>query len=34
LMRTVAAWASVCPASNVAAMFEIGESTVSSGVGP
>jgi transposase len=28
LMRTVAAWASVCPASNVAAMFEIGESTV------
>ena len=28
LMRTVAAWASVCPASNVAAMFAIGESTV------
>jgi len=28
LMRMVAAWASVCPASDVAAMFEIGESTV------
>lgn len=27
-MRLVAAWASVCPASDVAAMFEIGESTV------
>jgi transposase len=28
LMRLVAAWASVCPASNVAAMFEISEATV------
>ena len=28
LMRAVAAWASVCPASDVAAMFEISESTV------
>jgi len=28
LMRTVAAWASACPASDVAAMFEISESTV------
>lgn len=28
LMRMVATWASVCPASTVAAMFEIGESTV------
>ena len=28
LMRWVAAWASICPASEVAEMFEIGESTV------
>lgn len=28
LMRTVATWASVCPASDVAAMFEISEATV------
>ncbi len=28
LMRTVAAWASVCPASDVAAMFDISQSTV------
>ncbi|MCH7226236.1 ISL3 family transposase [Haloferula sp. A504] len=28
LMRLVAAWASVCPASDVASMFEIGASTV------
>ena len=28
LMRRVAAWASVCPASSVAAMFDISESTV------
>ncbi|MDQ8191970.1 ISL3 family transposase [Roseibacillus persicicus] len=27
-MRTVAAWASICPANKVAAMFEIGERTV------
>ena len=28
LMRTVAAWASICPATDVAAMFEISEATV------